>query len=243
MSRLEKAFPLIALLALCAGCAKVQSYRPAPIVPAASARRLEARRLTDLALERFIETNLGHPVSSWPMRQWDLQTLTLAALYFSPQMEIARDQLTVAQAAITTAAEHPNPTLSLTPGIPSPYLFDLPLSIPIETRGKRKLRIDQARHLSSAAKISLAETAWNVSSGVRKALLAYQVAEWNLDLSRSTEQIETRRVALLGRMLAAGEGARPALQTARLALSNTRFATSEDEGKVSTAKVALAPAK
>jgi cobalt-zinc-cadmium efflux system outer membrane protein len=242
MPRLQKAFPLIALLALCAGCARVQPYRPAPIVPAASAHRLQARRLTDPALERFIDTNLGHPVSPRPIGQWNLQKLTLAALYFSPQMEIARDQLAIAQAGITTAAEHPNPTLSLTPGIPSPYLFDLPLAIPIETHGKRNLLIEQARHLSSAAKISLAETEWKVSSEVRKALLAYQVAEWNLDLSRSIEQIETRRVALLGRILAAGEGARPALQTARLVLSNTRFATSEDEGKVSTARAVLAGA-
>jgi cobalt-zinc-cadmium efflux system outer membrane protein len=242
MSRLEKAFPLIVLLALCAGCAKVVAYRPAPIVPAASAQRLEARSLRDPGLKRFIEGDLGHPISPWPMRQWDLQTLTLAAVYFSPEMEIARDQIAVAQAGITTAGEHPNPTLSLTPGIPSPYLFDLPLAFPIETHGKRGLRIEEARHLSSAAKIALAQTAWQVSSRVRKALLAYQIAVWNLDLSRSTERIETRRVALLGRMVAAGEASRPALQTASLALSNTRFATSEEGGKVATAKAALAGA-
>jgi len=225
-----------------AGCAKVQVYRPAPIAPVASAHRLEARRLTDPGLERFLEQNLGHPVSPWPIRRWDLQTLTLAALYFSPQMDIARDQLAVAQGAIVTAGEHPNPMLSLKPGIPSPWLFDMPLVWPIETHGKRGLRIEEAQHLSSAAKITLAQTAWTVTSGLRKALLAYQEAGWNLAISRSTEQLETRQVALLGRMLATGEGARPALQTARLALSSTRFATSEAEVQVATAKAALAAA-
>jgi cobalt-zinc-cadmium efflux system outer membrane protein len=242
MSRLEKAFPLIVLLALCAGCAKVVAYRPAPIAPAATAHQLEARRLSDLGLEHFIAQNLGHPVSPWPTREWDLQTLTLAALYFSPQMDIARDQLAASEAAVVTAGEHPNPTLSLTPGIPSPWLFDMPFVWPIETHGKRALRIEEARHLSSAAKISLAQTAWNVTSGVRKALLAYEMAEANLAVARSTQQLETRQVSLLGRRLASGEGARPALQTARIALSNARFATSEVEGQVTTARSVLAAA-
>jgi cobalt-zinc-cadmium efflux system outer membrane protein len=240
MSRLGKIIPLIAFLASCAGCAKVVAYHPAPIIPAATAQRLEARRLSDPGLERFIAQNLGHPVSPWPMRGWNLQTLTLAALYFNPRMEIARDQLTVAQAAIAAAAEHPNPTLSLTPGIPSPYLFDLPLIFPIETHGKRALRIEEARDLSSAAKTALAEAAWKVSSDLRKALLAYQMAEANLALSRSTERLETLQVALLDRRLAAGEGSRPAVQAARIALSNIRFTIRVNEGLVATRRAALA---
>jgi cobalt-zinc-cadmium efflux system outer membrane protein len=240
MSRLGKIIPLIAFLASCAGCAKVVAYHPAPIIPAATAQRLEARRLSDPGLERFIAQNLGHPVSPWPMRGWNLQTLTLAALYFNPRMEIARDQLTVAQAAIAAAAEHPNPTLSLTPGIPSPYLFDLPLIFPIETHGKRALRIEEARDLSSAAKTALAEAAWKVSSDLRKALLGYQMAEANLALSRSTERLETLQVALLDRRLAAGEGSRPAVQAARIALSNIRFTIRVNEGLVATRRAALA---
>jgi outer membrane protein, heavy metal efflux system len=242
MSRLGKVVPLFAFLALCAGCAKVVAYRPAPIVPAATAQRLEARRLTDPGFERFLAQNLGHPVSPWPMREWNLQTLTLAALYFNPQMDIARDQLAVTQAAIVTAAEHPNPTLSLTPGVPSPWLFDMPFVWPIETHGKRALRIEEARNLSSAAQMSLAQTAWKITSNLRKALLAYEMAQANLAIDRSTQQLETRQVSLLGRMLSSGEGARPALQTARLALSNTRFALSEAAGQVVTARAALAGA-
>ena len=127
MPRWKNLFLLLLLTAFSAGCAKVQPYQPAPIVPAASAQRLEARRLTDPALERFLASNLGRPVTPWPMQRWDLRTLTLAALYFNPQMKIARDQVAVAKGAIITAGEKPNPTLSITPGIPSPYLFDLPL--------------------------------------------------------------------------------------------------------------------
>lgn len=232
---------LVVTLAFLPGCA-VQRYQPAPINPASSARTLGSRTLDDPGLKAYVEKSLGPAVSPWPPKSWDLATLTLAALYFSPQMEVARDQFAAAEGAIVTAGEHPNPSLSLRPGIPSPYLFDMPLVFPIETHGKRALRIEQARQLSFAAKIAIAETAWQVTSGVRKALLAYQVAEARLALSREAEGLETQRVALLGRMLAAGEGARPALQTAEIAVSNTRFAIRQDEGQVAVTRAALAGA-
>ncbi len=242
MSRCKKLSPLLLVLAFSAGCARVQHYSPAPIVPADSAHRLEARRLTSPELERFLVRSLGHPVSSWPLRQWDLRTLTLAALYFNPQVAIARDRLAVAKGAIITAGEKPNPTFKLTPGIPSPYLLNLRFRFPIETHGRRKLRIEQAKQLSLAARIAVAETAWKVASGLRKALLAYQVARAKLALDRSTERLETRQVTLLGRILSTGEGSRPALETARLALSNMRFAIGQDEGQAATARTALAGA-
>ncbi|HVB32853.1 MAG TPA: TolC family protein [Patescibacteria group bacterium] len=239
--KLRKSAPILLLAtAMLSGCA-VQHYRPAPIVPAKTAAELENRSLSDPGLREYVGKTLGHPVS-WPMRQWNLRTLTLAALYFNPQMAIARDQIAVAQGAIVTAAEHPNPTLKLTPGIPSPYLLNLRLRFPIETHGKRNLRIEQARHLSSAAGIALAEAAWTVASNLRRALLAYRMAKAELALSRATGMTEARQITLLEQRLAAGEGARPALDAADLALSNIRFATSVDEGQVATTRAALAGA-
>lgn len=232
---------LILLLAgwMC-GCA-TQHYRPAPIVPAETANRLEHRSLRDPGLRKSIQKALGHPVA-WPLRQWDLRTLTLAALYFSPRIQIARDRIAAAQGAIITAGEKPNPTLSLRPGIPSPWLFDFPLVFPIETHGKRTLRIERAKDLSSAAGIALGETEWNVASGVRKALLAYRMAQARLALSRSAERIEAQHVTLLRQRLSAGEGARPALQAARVALANAQFTLRSDQGHVATARAALAGA-
>ncbi|HVC00378.1 MAG TPA: TolC family protein [Candidatus Dormibacteraeota bacterium] len=230
-------WPAIALLS---GCA-VQHYRPAPIVPTETASQLESRSLRDPGLRDYMEKALGHPVS-WPLRQWDLPSLTLAALYFSPQMEIARDRLAAAQGGIVTAGEHPNPSLSLTPGIPSPWLFDLPLVFPIETHGKRALRIEQAQDLSSAAEMAVAGTEWSVASGVRTALLAYRMARARLVLSQATERTEDRHVTLLHQRLLAGEEARPPLEAAELALSNLQFAVSVNQGQVATARAALAGA-
>lgn len=230
-------FCYIAVTAL-TGCA-LRHYQAAPIIPAQTALKLESRSMQDAGLRQFLEKVLGHPVS-WPVRSWSLQTLTLAAIYFNPEMKVAREQVAVAQGAVVTAGEHPNPTASLTPGIPSPWLFDLPLVFPIETHGKRALRIEQAKDLSAAAEMTLGEAEWNVASGVRKALLAYRTAEARLDLSQSREKAEARQVALLDQRLTAGEGGRPALQAAQLALSNIRFAKSVNEGQVATARAILA---
>src|SRR5882762_10460653 len=125
---------------LLAGCA-VQRYRPAPIVVSAIASRFESRNLADPGLQSFEEQNLGHPLSSWPPKTWDLQTLSLAALYFSPALESARARIAGTEASIVTAGARPNPSLSIAPGIPSPYLMTLDFSFPIETAGKRGHRI------------------------------------------------------------------------------------------------------
>src|SRR5215471_4051535 len=113
---------------------------------------------------RFIEQNLGHELSPWPPQAWDLRLLTLAAFYFNPVLDAARARAAAAEAAIVTAGARPNPTITLTPGIPSPYLLGFDLEVPIETAGKRGYRLDEARNLSEAAKLDLAETAWKVRS-------------------------------------------------------------------------------
>src|SRR5579862_6018595 len=122
------------------GCA-VQRYRAAPLSPAESATRLESRNLQDPGLRAFLKENLGHAVRAWPPKSWDLNSLTLAALYFNPEMAVAQAQTEVVKAAIFTASARPNPTLGVTPGVPSPYLLDINFTIPIQMAGKRGYQI------------------------------------------------------------------------------------------------------
>src|SRR5580700_12322477 len=96
--------------ALIAACAE-QQYHPRPMSAADSAASFEARSLADPGLRTFAEKYLGHPVSPWPP-EWDLQTLSLAALYFNPELDAARARIAESQAALVTAAARPNPTFS-----------------------------------------------------------------------------------------------------------------------------------
>src|SRR5258708_14097337 len=130
---------------LLAGCA-VQRYRPAPIVASATASAFASRNLADSGLQSFEEQNLGHPLSLWPPKTWDLQTLSLAALYFSPALESARAHIAGTEASLLTAGARPNPTVSIAPGIPSPYFLPLDFSFPIQTAAKPGPRIQVAHN-------------------------------------------------------------------------------------------------
>lgn len=226
---------------LMTGCA-IQAYRAAPISPVESAASLEARNLQDHGFEQFSEQNLAHAPNAWPLKTWDLDTLTLAALYFNPGMQIARERAAVAQAAIITAGARPNPTLSLSPGIPSPYLFDLSFSVPIETAGKRGNRIVQAERLSDAARFDLGNTAWTVRSGVRLALLDYLANERSVELLQSQEHLLQKQVELLQQRLAVGQIPRPELDAAAIQLSNTRLALRASEGRIAETRATLGAA-
>jgi outer membrane protein TolC len=222
-----------------AGCA-ARRYQPAAIIPTESASRLESRNLGDPGLQAFLEQNVGHPVAPWPPKTWDLGTLSLAALYFNPTLESARARLAEAQAAVVTAGARPNPSLSVAPGVPSPYLFNLDFAIPIETAGKRGHRIVSARNLEHAARFEFADSAWKVRSGVRMALLNYLFANRSLDLLRSEEQVRKEQVNILAQRFGVGEIPRPEVDLARIELSKTHLAISTAEGQVAERKAALA---
>jgi outer membrane protein TolC len=179
-------------------------------------------------------------VLPWPPKVWGLGTLLLAALYFNPTLESARARVAEAEAAIVTAGARPNPSLSLAPGIPSPYLFNLDLSVPVETAGKRGHRIQAARSFGQAARFDFADSAWKVRSGVRVALLNYLLASRSLELLRSEELVRDDQVNILEQRFSVGEIPRPEVDLARIEASKTRLAIGSAEGQLAEAKAALA---
>jgi len=230
----------IGAIFLIAGCAPVQRYRPSPLAPAETASSLAARSLNDPGLRRFIEQNLGHELNPWPPQAWDLHMLTLAAFYFNPALDAARARAAAAEAAMVTAGARPNPTVSLSPGIPSPYLLGFNFEVPIETAGKRGYRLEEARNLSEAAKFGLAETAWKVRSGVRTALLDHFTAVRKLALLRSEQEMRSLQIRLLTQRLQVGDIARPELEAGRLALLNTQLALQAAESRIAVTRAVLA---
>jgi cobalt-zinc-cadmium efflux system outer membrane protein len=229
--------PLIGVFLL-AGCA-MQRYQPSPIVAGATASQLESRSLVDDGLRSFVERNFSQ-ATPWPPKTWNLQTLSLAALYFSPTLDLARARVARADAAVVTAGARPNPTIGISPGIPSPYLLTLDFTVPIETAGKRGYRVQSARNLDQAARLDLADSAWTVLSGVRLALLNYLLASRNLELDRSEEQVRADQVNILERILSGGEISRFNVDLARIELSKTKVAMRTAEGQSSEARAALA---
>ena len=239
MAGIRKLFVPLFGVFLITGCA-ARRYQPAPIVAGTTASQFESRSLADAGLRSFEEKNLRQPALSWPPKTWDLQSLSIAALYFNPALDLARARLARADAAMVTAGSRPNPTLGISPGVPSPYLLNLDFSFPIETAGKRGYRVQGAGNLDQAARLDVADAAWTVLSGVRLALLNYLLLSRNLELLRSEEQFRADQVNILDRILSAGEITRLDVDLVRIELSKIKVAIRAAEGQVAEAKAALA---
>lgn len=234
---------LICLLVLpLTGCMKVQSYHPVPLTPSITAASLQARTLHSSGLETFIQKNLGHAVRPWPAKVWNLKMLTLAAIYYSPALQQARAQVNAAKAGIITAGERPNPTFRLRPGIPSPYLYTLDLLFHVRTAGKRKIMVAQAKDLTAAARLNLAQATWKVSSNVRAALVSYFLATRKVHLLQLEERLQARKVKLLRQRFHAGDISRPALANAHLSLLQAHVAVDAAIGRISERRAAVAAA-
>jgi outer membrane protein TolC len=226
---------------LLAGCAH---YEPRPLSAERNAAELERRSLADSGLRAFLTTN--HVTGEWPRRAWDLNALTLAAFYFSPDLDVARAQLAGARAGETTAGQRPNPTVGVAPSydttttIPSPWVVTATLDVPLETAGKRGHRRTQAAHLTDAARFRLAAAAWRVRSQVRRNFLALYAARERATRRRQQETLLAGSLHLLEAQRDAGAVSPIEVTRARIALNRARFARQDAEQQLVMARAQLA---
>jgi cobalt-zinc-cadmium efflux system outer membrane protein len=232
-------------LILLTGCAPYK-YHAAPISPLALAQSLQSRSLDDPDLRSWMNQAANYQPTSWPLKAWDLNALTLAAFYFNPDLDVARADAAAADATITTAAMKPNPSVGIGPGYESgaqgPFTMAFNFSLPIETAGKRGYRIATATHLSLASRIQLAQTGWIVRSRVRSALADYFFAIQSASLLQKQTALRSKYVDLTEKRFRAGEIPLPDLTTARIDLTALRQTLSVAEGQVHTTHSALAAA-
>lgn len=238
-----KLWPLLLAGFVFTGCAH---FTPKPISSADSAARFEQRSLAAESLHHYAETNLQRAFPSWPPATWDLETLTLAAFYFNPDLAVARANYESVSAGKITAAQRPNPTASVSPvyntttAIPSPWLVTATLDVPIETAGKRAYRQAQATHLSDAARFMLASATWDVRVRLRRALLEWWAAERSEILLSEQQDAQKAIVRLLEAEQAAG-GITPAeVSRERMALEQTKLARLDAESRRAQARSQLA---
>jgi outer membrane protein TolC len=223
-------------------CATAPSARPDPGQSAAS---LEARSLDDAKLETFFRAATGevHPSSSW-----DLNRLTLAAVYFHPDIQIAYAKLAEAQAGVETARQRPNPSLSLTPqynvttAIPSPWLVGATVTFLVEAFGRRPARIEQAHDLVEAARQDVASASWQVRGKVRGALIDNWIADQKLAAARTRLVDEEELVGLLERRRSAGDASRLDLAKEQANRDQTALAVRDGERAATLTKAQLAEA-
>jgi outer membrane protein TolC len=227
---LFKIVGLVIGLTMAATCLR---YHPRPVVPAKSMEDFETRRLDATEFRDFLLQN--QDIKEWPPGAWDLKSLTLAAFYYHPDMDVVRAQWGVARAGRITAGERPNPTLNPLMGYNAttpvdevtPWIPEISLEIPIETAGKRGFRVAEARHLSEAARWNILSAAWEVRSRLRGALLEAYAAGEKESLLSEAQKLQAEIVRLLEVQKDAGEVSVYDLTQARVALDGSRLAAIE----------------
>jgi outer membrane protein TolC len=221
-------------------------FHPKPISAPRSLDAFEARRLDAPELRDFLLGN--KEVAEWPPGVWDLKALTLAALYYHPDMDVARAQWGVANAGRITAGERPNPSVNPLMGYNAtspidevtPWIPEISLELPIEVAGKRGFRIAEARRLSEAARWNVLSTAWEVRSRLRAALLELYSAEQTQSFLAGRRDLRAEIVRLLEVQKEAGEVSAYEVTQARVALDNERLAALEASRTNENARARLA---
>lgn len=170
-----------------------------------------------------------YDVSQWPLPEWDPDSLTLAAIYFNPDMRLAFAQLQVRQAEVQTAAQRINPNVSIpleyhsdTSGGISPWLTGLVPDFVYERKAKRLARINHARAQIETARIGLEETGWQLRSRLRVAFIDYYAALRHRDLLRIELQLMEKIVKLLLRRQELGQASSFEVSTARLEMQQLK---------------------
>lgn len=238
----------VLVLALTA-CTAPQSYIPAPLDARQIFASYTSHDLDDPALREFLAEH-GHAVADWPQERWDLTSLTLAALFFNPEFQVAKARWRLQKTDETIAGQRINPTFNLPLGWyvelaeedRSPLLLGAVLELVLERPGKRQARIDQAVLKTAAARIDIGRVAWDIRSRVYAALTDYVTARQTRNALEQRQAVIEDIHTVLRRRKELGQVGAFELSTTRLELQRIRLELSEQQRLIDEARVRLAAA-
>ena len=200
-------------------------YAPQPLDPAAQASQLAGRRLS--------------------AKTWTLPALIDEATRANPDLALARAKYQTALAAVRTAGERPNPTVSLLPQIGNPLItgtYSIDFDWTIETAGKRSKRQLVAEAQVRAAKAEIIQAGWKVRSAVRKALVDMYVAEQRIHWLNEAIHRQDELLKAFEEQVKAGAESRSIMAQARLLQAQMRLQAADNAKQSAAARASLAEA-
>lgn len=215
---------ILALLCLNISACGFQEYIAKPIDQSAVTQKIASRQANSEQFQQYLLNN-GYSSDQLPIQQWQLDDLIYCALFFNPSLDIARAQWRSAEAARLTAAEMRLPTVggeysksnNASEEI-SPHAYGLSIDLPIETANKRNIRIESAQHLSEAAKLRIAQSAWQLRNDVSITFNEYQSNRQLIDLLTKEQALRQDIVSIYQKRIDFGESSSVELSKAKLQL-------------------------
>jgi outer membrane protein TolC len=199
---------LVVLASVAGGCVR---YESKPLAPQRSADAFGARRLDSPEIRDEISRLMPGSVNPWPPPAWDRGQLLAVALADNPELAVARGEVQSALSREMTAAQMPNPDLTLESEYarhdPHPWLYGIGLNWLLRGAERRDLGIEMARLDTSSARLQLLEQAWRVRSELAGALSDWIGARRGLTLLNRLAAAEDRLLAGEELRVQAGEDA------------------------------------
>ena len=236
--------PIFALFstALLSACS-FQSYSAKPIDPVQSVQHYRAHDPVSAEFHSYAIAQ-GYPADRLPIQQWGLRELTLSALFFHPQLDIARADLQASRAREISAGQRPNPTLSGSRGKSedevSPWIYSIGIDMPIQTAGKRQASIEQAVSLSEAARIEIGQSAWQVRNRLLNSWIEYNAAVHMREILQQELDLRSEIIDMLDARFEAGMISSVDSSNARLQLQKTQQSLATEKGRIPQLRAALA---
>jgi outer membrane protein, heavy metal efflux system len=234
---------VISLVGTFAGCVQ---YHAAPLALKGGADEFAARRLAEIPLRDEILRLMPQAATAWPPREWDRAELLVVALTQNPQLAVARAQVRAALSHEITAAEAPNPELTLQSEYARhdrhPWLYGVGLNWLLRSPERRRLDSGVARLDTDNARLQLMDQAWTVRSTLAAALSDWESGRRRLSLLARLAVAQDRLLALVERRVHAGEDAPIELLTSQQARIQIELQDAELREAVDAAQAAAAKA-
>ena len=235
----------VVIISLFTGCATEQ-YEAKPLSTQAVLTHINNRDPNSAEFNAYLAKQ-GFKADELPIKSWGLRELTLSALFFHARLNVAKSQLALAQLSIDSANIKQNPSISgnfgrsnQANGDINPWAYGLQVDIPIETTNKRAMRVEEARHLAEAARLDVAETAWQLRQDIATDLLKLHENTAKIAQLSNELQVHQQITNILQKRVDTGLASNTELHINQLAQQNLEFERNKQIAKTDEIRAKLA---
>ncbi len=199
-----------------------QQYQAKPIDAPANLVRLAEKDPNSLAFQQFLIKH-GYKADQLPVQAWGLEELIYCALFFHPNVDLAKAKSKAKELSLATAASSPIPTVNTKLArsndpdpAKKPYALGLSIDLPIDIANKSEIRVENAKYLADIAQLQLAQTAWELRDSVAQTWLDYQAKQEQIRLLSIEQNHLLASVAIYKKRVELGLNSNVELSSANL---------------------------
>ncbi|RKZ49786.1 MAG: hypothetical protein DRQ48_02970 [Gammaproteobacteria bacterium] len=228
---------LVAVFVSAMSSCAFQEYEQAPIETNQTINNLVSRDVNEPGFTEFLQEN---GISQWPVKQWSFEEITLAALYFNPQIEAEFAEFSLSEAQALLLLQRENPVI----GVPlehhsdtsdgvSPWTIGILFDFIFERPAKRRAKQDRAQAEIQAALVGVSESVWDLRSELKLAWIEYTSALKLNDFIKNELKLLDDSHVILQRQHELGESSYFEVSNTRLEMQRLRLESSHHQVVVS----------